>query len=141
MENNIETREWMAQMEKSSRQQVRWARLQCLFALIAAVCCGAALLAVLTLVPQVQQVAGQIQELGTQAEVVLTNLETVTSELAAVDLESMVANVDSLVTESQDGVKQALDKINELDITSLNQAIADLSAVVKPLADFFGRFS
>lgn len=140
MENNPETREWMALMEKSSRQQVRWARLQCLFALVAALCCGAVLLAVLTVVPQVQQMAGQIQELGTQAQTVLTNLETVTSELAEVDLESMVSNVDSLVTDSQDGVKQALDKINALDIESLNQAIADLSAVVKPLADFFSRF-
>jgi len=141
MENNPEIREWMDKLEKSNRQQVRLARLQCLFALVAAVCCGAVLLAVLSLVPQMQQVAGQVQELGTQAEVVLTNLESVTNELAAVDLESMVTNVDSLVTSSQDGVKQALDKINGLDIESLNQAIADLSAVVKPLADFFGRFS
>ena len=140
MENNTEMQEWMNKMEKSSRQQVRWARLQCFFALVAAVCCGAVLLAVLSVVPQVQQMAGQVQELGTQAEVVLNNLETVTSELASVDLESMVTNMDSLVTASQDGVKQALDKINELDITSPNQAIADLSAVVKPLADFFGRF-
>ena len=140
MENNPEMLEWMNKMEKSNRQQVRLARLQCLFAFVAAVCCGAVLLAVLAVVPQVQQMAGQVQELGTQAEVVLNNLETVTSELAEVDLESMVTNVDSLVTDSQDGVKQALDKINELDITSLNQAIADLSAVVKPLADFFGRF-
>lgn len=141
METNPEMREWMAKMEKSSRQQVRWARLQCLFALAAAVCCGAVLLTVLTVVPQVRQMAGQIQELGTQAEIVLTNLETVTSELAEVDLESMVSNVDSLVTSSQDGVKQALDKINALDIDSLNQAIEDLSAVVKPLADFFSRFN
>ena len=141
MENNPEIQEWMVRVEKSGRQQVRWARLQCLFAFVAALCCGAVLLAVLSLVPQVQEMAGQVRDLGTQAEVVLTNLETVTSELAEVDLESMVTNVDSLVTESQDGVKQALDKINELDITSLNQAIADLSAVVKPLADFFSRFS
>lgn len=141
METNPETREWMAKMEKSSRQQVRWARLQCLFALAAAVCCAAVLLIVLTFVPQVQQVVGQVQNLGIQAETVLTNLETVTSELAAVDLESMVTNVDSLVTNSQDGVKQALDKINTLDIETLNQAITDLSDVVKPLAEFFNKFN
>lgn len=141
MENNIETRQWMAQMEKSSRQQVRWSRLQCLFALIGAVCCGAMLLAVLTVIPQVREMTEQIQHLASQAETVLTNLETLTSELAEMDLESMISNVDSLVADSQDGVKQALDKINELDITTLNQAIADLSAVVKPLADFFSRFS
>ena len=141
MENNLQMQEWMERMEKSSRQQVRWARIQSFFALIAAVCCGAVLLAVLTVVPQVQQMTSQVQDLGVQAENVLTNLETVTSELAEVDLERMVSNVDALVSSSQDGVKEALDKINALDIESLNQGIADLSAVVKPLADFFGRFN
>ena len=140
MENNAQVQEWMERMEKTNRQQVRWARLQCLFALIAAGCCAAVLLIALSVVPQVQQMTSQVQVLGSQAEVVLTNLESVTSELAEVDLESMVSNVDALVTSSQDGVKEALDKINALDIDSLNQGIADLSAVVKPLADFFGRF-
>ena len=140
METNPEMQDMLARLEKSNRQQVRYARLQCLFALLAALCCGAMLLAVLSLIPQVQQIATQIQDLGTRAETVLTNLESVTSELAKVDLGSMVSNVDALVTDSQEGVKQALNKIDELDITSLNRAIADLSAVVKPLADFFSRF-
>lgn len=140
MENNPQLQELLNSLDKSNRRQVRYARLQCLFALLAAVCCAAMLFAVLSVVPQIQQITGQIQALGIQAETVLTNLESVTNELAAVDLQSMVTNVDSLVADSQDGVKQALDKINELDIASLNQAIADLSAVVKPLADFFGKF-
>ena len=43
-------------------------------------------------------------------------------------------------TEMLELMTEMADKINELDIASLNQAIADLSAVVKPLADFFGKF-
>lgn len=140
METNQQMQEILFKLEKTGRQQVRCARLQCFFAILAAVCCCAMLLAVLSVVPQIQQIARQVQELGAQAETVLGNLESVTSELAQVDLGSMVSNVDALVSDSQEGVKQALDKINELDISSLNQAIADLSAVVKPLADFFGRF-
>lgn len=141
METNQEMQELMVKLEKSSRQQVRWARLQCLLSLIAALCCGAVLLAVIAVIPQVQEITAQVQELGTQAATVLGNLETVTSDLAEVDLASMVNGVDSLVSDSQEGVKQALDKINELDITSLNQAIEDLSAVVKPLAEFFSKFN
>ena len=140
METNYQLQELLIGLEKSNRRQVRYARLQCLFAILAAVCCAAMLMVVLSVVPQIRQIAGQIQALGTQAETVLTNLEAVTSELAAVDLGSMVSSVDALVADSQEGVKQALDKINQLDIESLNQAIADLSAVVKPLADFFGKF-
>lgn len=141
METNPEMQQLMIKLEKASRQQVRYARLQCFFAVLATVCCCAMLLAVLSVVPQVEQIAVQIRDLGTQAETVLGNLEAVTSELAQVDLGSMVSNVDSLVSDSQEGVKQALDKLNALDIQSLNQAIADLSAVVKPLAEFFSKFS
>jgi len=140
MEMNSQLQELLTALEKTGRRQVRYARLQCFFAILAAVCCAAMLLAVLSVIPQIQQIAGQVQALGTQAATVLTNLESVTSALAAVDLASMVSNVDSLVTESQECVKPALDKINELDITSLNNAIDDLSAVIKPLADFFGKF-
>ncbi len=140
METNAQLQELLTSLEKSSRRQVRYARLQCFFAILSALCCAAMLFAVLSVIPQIQQIAGQIQALGAQAETVLTNLEAVTSELAAVDLASMVTNVDSLVSDSQEGIKQALEKINELDITSLNNAINDLSAVVKPLADFFGKF-
>lgn len=140
MENTPEIQELMVKLEKSNRQQVRYARLQCIFAILAAVCCCAMLLAVLSVIPQIQQIAVQVQSLGSQAETVLTNLEDVTAKLAQVDLGSMVQNVDLLVSDSQEGVRQALDKINELDIISLNRAISDLSAVVKPLADFFARF-
>ena len=140
MESIPEMQELMTKIEKSNRQQVRYARLQCFFAILAAVCCCAMLLAVLSVIPQVQQIALQLQNLGSQAETVLNNLEAVTTDLAQADLGTMVSNVDTLVSDSQEGIAQALKKINELDIASLNQAIADLSAVVKPLADFFGKF-
>ena len=99
MEENSQLQELLASLEKSSRRQVRYARLQCFFAILAAVCCAAMLLSVLSVIPQIQQIAGQVQILAAQAETVLTNLETVTNELAAVDLASMVTNVDSLVIE------------------------------------------
>ena len=52
----------------------------------------------------------------------------------------MVENVDKLVVTSQDGVTQALEKINTMDIEALNKAIANLSAVVEPMAKFFKIF-
>jgi hypothetical protein len=37
-------------------------------------------------------------------------------------------------------VEEALDKLNGIDLDTLNRAIADLAAVVEPLANFFNRF-
>jgi len=154
MENGQEMQVILQQLEQNSRKQARYARLQCIFSLLAALCCGGLLVLVLSLLPQINQVveqagvaaaqAGEIAQqakgLADQAEAVLTNLETVTQDLASVDLAGMVQNVDSLVVTSQDGVAQALEKINTMDIEALNKAIGNLSAVVEPMAKFFKVF-
>lgn len=139
--------EWMEQMEKHSRRQARYAKLQCLFSAAAALSCIVIAVVIISLLPQIreftgqlQQVTAQVESLATQAGTVMTNLETVTTELAQADLAGMVANVDTLVTSSQEGLQQALEKINTMDIDALNQAIKTLSDVIQPLANFFNVF-
>ena len=147
MEQNSELQQVLKSLEESSRKQVRYARLQFIFSLLAAVCCVFILIAVVKYIPQLQALTTQIQDMATQlqglathAENVMTNLETVTDALASADLEAMVDNVNSLVVSSQDGVKQTMEKLNTINLDALNQAIANLSAVVEPLAKFFKVF-
>lgn len=47
---------------------------------------------------------------------------------------------DGLVVRSSETMEQALEKIQAMDIESLNAAIKNLGDVVEPLAQFFGRF-
>ena len=140
MEMNPEMQVYLEKLEKSNRQQVRSARLQCFFSFLAAVCCLLLLLTVAKIVPDIKELSGQITGIALQAESVLTNLETVTQELAAADLEGLVTDVNGLVSTSQTGVEQALDKLNAMDMDALNKAIEDLSKVVEPLAKFAGMF-
>lgn len=139
--------EWMERMEKHSRTQARYAKLQCLFSAIAAVSCIFLAVIVIRMLPQIrefttqlQQVTVQVEALAVQAESVMSNLETVTADLAQADLAGMVDNVDTLVTSSQAGLEEALKKINTMDIDALNKAIKTLSDVVEPLAKFFKVF-
>ncbi len=140
MEMNPEMQVYLEKLEKSNRQQVRSARLQCFFSFLAAVCCLLLLLTVAKIVPDIKELSGEISDIALQAESVLTNLETVTQELAAADLEGLVTDVNGLVSTSQTGVEQALDKLNAMDMDALNKAIEDLSKVVEPLAKFAGMF-
>lgn len=140
MEMNPEMQVYLEKLEKSNRQQVRSARLQCFFSFLAAVCCLLLLLTVAKIVPDIKELSGEISGIALQAESVLTNLETVTQELAAADLEGLVTDVNGLVSTSQTGVEQALDKLNAMDMDALNKAIEDLSKVVEPLAKFAGMF-
>ena len=133
METQQKFLDFMERMEKINRKQVFYARLQFLFTVIAAVCCIVLLVTASKMVPM-------LQETAKQAETVLSNLETVTTQLAQADLAGMVGNVDDLVTTSQEGVKQALDKINGIDFDALNEAIKDLSDVINPITNFFRTF-
>lgn len=140
MEMNPEMQTILEKLEKSNRQQVRSARLQCFFSFLAAVCCLLLLLTVAKIVPDIKELSGEISGIAIQAESVLTNLETVTEELAAADLEGLVTDVNGLVSTSQTGVEQALEKLNGVDMDTLNKAIEDLAKVVEPLASIAGMF-
>lgn len=137
---SMDSNQILQQLADSNRKQVRFARIQCIFAILSALFCLLILLGVFQVLPQIQELAVQISSLSAQAETVLTNLEVVTEELAQADIAGMVTNVDSLVSSSQSGVEQALVKIEAIDIDALNKAIADLSAVISPLANLINRF-
>ena len=130
----------IVRMEANSRKQVAYARMQCVFSVVAALCCVALLITFIAVVPRLQTAAQQ-------AEVVLSNLEKVTSELSEVELTGMVehmdqlvSNVDGLVTTSQEGVESTMEKISAIDFETLNKAIEDLADVIEPIANFFNAF-
>ncbi|MBP1577107.1 MAG: hypothetical protein J6C75_01360 [Oscillospiraceae bacterium] len=143
-QEQLDVHQLLERLDKSNRQQVKYARLQCLFSAVAAVCCVVLFISVNSLMPQ-------IQALSSQLETVLANLEVVTTQIAELDLKgmvqsaegdlkTMVQNVDSLVNTSQAGVQETLKKLNSIDFAKLNQAINDLSAVVEQLSRFFNVF-
>lgn len=134
MEMNPEMQTVLEKLEKSNRQQVRAARLQCFFSFLAAVCCLLLLLTVAKIVPDIKELSNEISGIAVKADTVLTNLETVTQELAAADLESLVTDVSGLVSTSQEGVENTLEKLESLDFDTLNKAIGDLAKIVEPLA-------
>ncbi len=142
MNEQPEMRELLEKMEAANNKQVFYARLQCLFSLIAAVCCLVLLVLGFKFMPQ-------IQVLAERADVVLTNLETVTEELAdtdltgleyviaelsRADLSSMVNHIDGLVSSSQEVVEDTIEKLNAINFDALNKTIEDLSTVVERLA-------
>ena len=148
MNDHAEFKELLVKMEEANKKQVFYAKVQCLFSLIAAACCVALLLLGVKFVPQ-------IQILANRADVVLTNLESVTEELAEVDLSgletmiselsiadlaSMVEHIDELVTATQEGVEDTMGKLNEINFATLNKTIEDLSKVVERLAKIASIF-
>ena len=141
MEENKEMLELLRKIEKSSRAQARTGTLVCIFALVAAVSCVAALVLVLDFLPQLEGILPQIHAVLEQMQTVLGNLEQTTAQLASMDLQSMVSNVDALVATGQEGLEQTMEKLNSIDLDTLNKAIGDLAKVVEPLARLISRLT
>ena len=145
----------LLKLEKNSRQQALLSKILCVLCAAVLVCSlvmtvavtGAAsqLMAVVTplqnVAGQIEDVAGQVQAMTGQAETIMDNMQVVTQALADADLGTMVENVNVLAAESQTVVSDAMEKLDTIDIDTLNKAIQDLSDVVEPLAKvskFFG---
>ena len=138
--------EILIKIEENTRKQLRAARLQCLFSLIAAACCIAVLIAVLQVIPI-------MEDLAVQAETILTDLQTATHQLSQIDLadtieginnlvttsqsgvEETMKNINDLMTTSQSGIEEATTKLNAIDFDTLNTAIKDFSELIKPMAE------
>lgn len=133
MEENKELLELLQKVEKANRQQVRLTRLVCIFALIAALCCGCTVALVYNTLPQVNSVISQMQ-------IVLGNLETATAQLSVVDFSGMIGDVESLVTTAQESLEQTMGKLDTIDFQTLNKAIEDLSKVVEPMSKLMNVF-
>ena len=140
MENEQKLQELLERIELSTRRQTRYARFQ----MILTVLISAAFIVLLLIGARILP---QLQEAVRQAETVLSNLESVTNELANANLtgmvkniDALVANVDGLVSVSQEGVTEAVGKINAINFDALNDAIKDLSEVIEPIAKFFKSF-
>ena len=141
MEQNDKTLELLEKIEKTNRRQLLFTQIFCGIALVAVLFCVIALVKVNQLLPQIQGITAQMQG-------VLGNMEQAAGQLAELDIrsivenvETLVGNVDMLAVSAQDSLKQTMTKLDTIDFEALNKAIKDLSAVVEPLAKFFGAFS
>ena len=84
-----------------------------------------------------------------RASAALAQVDAVVGELASVDFAGMAERVDALVAQSSASMEgldtgladlhRALAVLEGVDLQSLNESIASLSAILEPLARLFGR--
>lgn len=137
MEENRKLEEILARIEESERKQEMYMRRQFLMTMIMAICCvgvlAAVILAYQNIVPTAQDALLAIGN-------VTKDLGEISAQLTEADLGSLVEHVDQMAVTSEEGIKQALEQINAINIEELNQAIAALYEVISPLAKLMGRF-
>lgn len=118
------------------RKQAFWTRLTALFM------AGIFLVALVTamiLVPQATAVMTGAEKTLEEVNVGVEELNKTATQLSKIDFEGLVDDTQKMVNDGSEGIAQAIEKIQEMDIEGLNDAIGDLGAIVDPLAKLFGR--
>ena len=140
----------LSEIAENSRAQLENSRKQLFFTRVCAIALAAILL--VSLISAVLVVPKAVRALD--------ELHTVAGRLEALDIEALLDDIDRLletlkpvakrldplmgdlgdtVLAAQRDMESALKAIEDIDIETLNKAIADLSAIVEPLARLFGR--
>ena len=125
----------LEELTEQNRQQTASLKKQLFVTrILAAAGCVLAAAVFLLIVPPMLQIISQGQETLVEAtDTLQTAQETLT------DIQTLF-DENGLVWQSSEALSQATEKLNRMDIESLNSAIRDLGAVVEPLAEFFGKF-
>ena len=103
--------------------QVTYERRSYIVKLIIAVC---STLTFLTLLTVTIVVVPKAVNLMNTAQRTLDNIETVSEELKALELADAVKNIEENTAQAMTDVSEAMKKINDLDMASLNDSIRDL---------------
>lgn len=126
--------ELLTQLKKSSERREEYAKKQYLMSKITA----AASMTALALVISASLFAlPRLKTMFTSIDTVMSDMETITNELAKANLGQMIDGIDQLVSTSEYSIKQASDRLNALDIDSLNKSIQSLHDIVEPLSKLF----
>lgn len=87
-----------------------------------------------------------LTKLSPALEAASASIDSAAKQVIDADLPELSRSIDALVSSSRtaannanDAASAALEKIEALEIEKLNDAISDLSAIVKPLARLLGR--
>ena len=129
---NMTERELLAELLKSQKKDTRNEKISAIANILL---CLLLLIAMAALLPRgmgvirrADQVLSQVQMTVDQAQQSLQKIDT------------LVENTDSIVVENTGAVGEAMQKLNQVDLESLNSSISSLSSILEPLAAFFGRF-
>lgn len=144
--NDGEAIELLKKIAAASEAQSSAARWRKLSAQAVLICAAIIALAVAVLIPRAVKT---LRGIDAAAE----ELNSVAATLNQVDFVGMSESISELteqgkdtlntalgdVEASLDSMQTALDNISKLDVDGLNQSIADLSAIVDPMARLFGK--
>ena len=129
---NMTERELLAELLKAQKRGIVNEKV---VAVAGVLLCLLLLIAMAVLVPRLLGVIRQADQTLSQVQLTIDQAQ---QSLEKID--TLVQNTDTIVVENTDAVAEAMQRLNQVDLDSLNSSISSLSRILEPLAAFLGRF-
>ena len=115
-------------------------RLTFYFTMITAICSAVTMLVLFTVALIV--VPKAVKLMGT-AQVAVENIEKVSNDLSekvmALELADAIKNIEDSTTQAMSDISDSMEKIESLDVDTLNESIQDLKKTTDAFKKLFGR--
>ena len=127
-------------MQTNTSPEARRSKWTFYFTMITAVCSVAMFL--ILLIVAVAVVPKTLKLMGT-AQVAVENIEKVSNDLSekvmALELADAIKNIEDSTTQAMSDVSDSMEKIESLDVDTLNESIQDLKKTTDAFKKLFGR--
>ncbi|MCR4587340.1 MAG: hypothetical protein K5682_02925 [Lachnospiraceae bacterium] len=128
-------------MDEFQEKQLKMMKRQQTCMLITAICTACTFIVITMVAVKVMSVVPMVDDLYQRMVVISENLDHVSTELVEANIGETLKNFDTLITDAGTDMTGAMEKINSIDIETLNESIQKLDEVVTPMSEFFGRFN
>ncbi len=123
--------ELLIEIAKQQRKEAKSGRISA----IAMICLVVAFVIALSVfVPLAANTLEKVNTTLTEAENV-----AVSAQESLDEIDEMVNNFNGVIVDNTDSVNDALKKVGEIDVQSLNKSIEELASILDPLARLFGK--
>jgi len=128
-------------MDDYEKKRLFWTRLTALATISLLVIVLVTIIVSSIKVADMQDDFDRLVKMADAMEGMSDNLANVSKQLEQIDWEGLAVNINLTAEKAQQSMDAALVAIDELDIDTLNEAIANLRDVIDPLAKFFNTFN
>ncbi|MBQ2755210.1 MAG: hypothetical protein IJF27_00880 [Oscillospiraceae bacterium] len=136
----------LSEISSNTKRQAEYSRRQLLFSrltfAVVALILVVAIIAAVILIPKAVHMMDSVTAISEQLQTLdLSAITEMAAEFQSIasKLAPTLDTINSAVTDAQADLTAAFEKLNSIDLKKLNDAISDLSAIIRPLANLFGR--
>ena len=122
------------EMAVTEKAQLKYQKLSFMMSTLSAVFMLAVLVIVIILA---NYIVPKVDTIYNRSLTSLKNMETITQELNEAHLGETVRNINNLTLNATGDLSQAMEKLNSIDLETLNDSIQSLHNIIEPLAKMF----